>query len=49
VGDRVALTFGLGAQYSRTDKEIPPQQFPAAIFANSGVFPRLLIGAGYSL
>jgi hypothetical protein len=48
VADRIALTFGLGAQYTRTDKSIPPQQFPAAIFANAGVFPRLLVAAGYS-
>jgi hypothetical protein len=48
VADRIALTLGLGAQYSRTDKSIPAQQFPAAVFANAGVFPRLLVAAGYS-
>jgi hypothetical protein len=48
VADCIALTFGLGAQYSRTDKSIPAQQFPAVVFANSGVFPRLLVAAGYS-
>jgi hypothetical protein len=48
VADRIALTLGLGVQYSRTDKSIPAQQFPAAVFANAGVFPRLLVAAGYS-
>jgi hypothetical protein len=48
VADRVALTLGVGVQYSRTDKSIPAQQFPAAVFANEGVFPRLLVAAGYS-
>jgi hypothetical protein len=48
VADRIGLTLGLGAQYSRTDKSIPAQQFPAAVFANAGVFPRLLVAAGYS-
>jgi hypothetical protein len=48
VADRIALTLGLGAQYTRTDKSIPAQQFPAAVFANAGVFPRLLVAAGYS-
>jgi hypothetical protein len=48
VADRIALTLGVGAQYTRTNKTIPEQQFPAAIFANEGVFPRLLLAAGYS-
>jgi len=47
VADRIALTLGLGAQYTRPSHSIPPQQFPAAIYANEGVFPRLLVGVGY--
>lgn len=48
VADRIALTFGAGAEYSATSKTIPPQQFPAAIYANRGLYPRLLFAAGYS-
>jgi hypothetical protein len=47
VADRVAITLGVGAQYSRPSTTIPPQQFPAAIYANAGIFPRLLVGVGY--
>jgi hypothetical protein len=48
VADRIALTFGAGVQYSAPSKSIPAQQFPAAIYANRGVFPRLLLAVGYS-
>jgi hypothetical protein len=44
--DRVSLSLGAGLQIMKTDKPIPPQQFPAKIFASSGVLPRLLISLG---
>jgi hypothetical protein len=44
--DRVSLSLGAGLQVMKTDKPIPPQQFPAKLFANSGLLPRLLISLG---
>jgi hypothetical protein len=49
VTDRVSLSLGGGLQYIATDKTIPPQQFPAKIFANRGVLPRLLFSLGLAL
>ena len=46
VADRVAISFGAGAQYTATDKAIPNQQFPANIYANNGLRPRLLFALG---
>jgi hypothetical protein len=46
VADRVALALGVGAQYTVTDKTIPNQQFPASIYANNGLRPRLLLSLG---
>jgi hypothetical protein len=46
VADRVALTLGGGVQYTLASKSIPNQQLPAAIYANSGVRPRLLASLG---
>jgi len=46
--DNVALTLGSGVQYTKTDKAIPDQQFPAKLFANGGVRPRLLLSVGWS-
>ena len=48
VGDAVAVSLGLGAQYTTTDKSIPPQQFPADVYANSRVFPRALFSIGWA-
>jgi hypothetical protein len=47
VADRIAITLGGGAQYIATSKSIPDQQFPATIYANTGLRPRLLLGLGY--
>jgi len=46
--DNVALTLGGGVQYTKTDKPIPDQQFPAKLFANGGVRPRLLLSVGWA-
>jgi hypothetical protein len=46
VGDRIAVTLGVGAQYTFTSKTIPNQQPPANIYANSGFEPRLLAALG---
>jgi len=46
VADRVALTLGVGAQYTFTSKTIPNQQPPASIYANSGFEPRVLASLG---
>lgn len=46
--DSVALSIGGGVQYTRTDKAIPDQQFPAKFFANGGVRPRFLLSVGWA-
>jgi len=46
--ENVALTLGGGVQYTKTDKPIPDQQFPAKLFANGGVRPRLLLSVGWA-
>jgi len=46
VADRVALTLGGGVQGLWTSSSIPEQQFPARIYANRGVLPRLLFSIG---
>jgi hypothetical protein len=46
VADRVAITLGVGAQYTFTSKTIPNQQPPANIYANSGFEPRVLASLG---
>jgi hypothetical protein len=48
VGDAVAVSLGLGAQYTTTNKSIPAQQFPADAYANSRVFPRALFSIGWA-
>jgi hypothetical protein len=48
VADRIALTLGGGVQYTTTNKSLPNQQLPAAIYANGGVRPRLLVALGYA-
>jgi hypothetical protein len=49
VTDRVSLILGGGLQYLTTDKTIPPQQYPAKIYANKGVLPRVLFSLGLAL
>ncbi len=39
VADRLALSAGAGLQATVTSKSIPNQQFPAELYANSGVRP----------
>jgi len=46
VADRIAVTLGVGAQYTFTSKTIPNQQPPANIYANRGLEPRLLAALG---
>jgi hypothetical protein len=48
VADTVALSLGVGIQYTTPDKSIPSQQFPADIYANSGVWPRALGSIGWA-
>jgi hypothetical protein len=48
IAERFALTLGAGAQYLLISKTIPDQQYPASVFANSGLRPRFLAGLGYS-
>ena len=49
VADRVALGLGGGIQYVTPSKSIPEQQFPAWVYANSRVSPRLLFAVGWAL
>jgi hypothetical protein len=48
LADAVSLSLGAGLQYTTPDRSIPDQQFPADIYANSRVFPRVLAGLGWS-
>ncbi len=48
LADCVALSVGAGLEYSAPSQSIPDQQLPAAIVANSGVRPRLLLSVGYA-
>jgi hypothetical protein len=48
IADRVALGLGAGVQYVMTSTSIPKQQWPASVYANSAVLPRLLASAGYA-
>jgi hypothetical protein len=47
VADRVALGVGAGLQYTATPTSVPAQQFPAELYANAGLRPRLLLSAGW--
>jgi len=49
VADRVSLGLGAGAQVLVTSKTIPDQQFPAKLYGNSGVWPRLVFSIGWAL
>jgi Protein of unknown function (DUF3575) len=46
--DRVSLAVGAGVQYTTPTSSIPPQQFPADVYANSRVFPRALASIGWA-
>jgi Protein of unknown function (DUF3575) len=48
VADRVVLAAGLGLQYTATDKSIPSQEWPANIYANDRLNPRLLLSIGWA-
>jgi hypothetical protein len=48
VADRVVLGAGLGLQYTAMDTSLPNQQFPANLYANSGLYPRLLLSVGWA-
>jgi hypothetical protein len=49
LADAVAVSLGAGVQYTTPSKSIPDQQFPADIYANSHVFPRVLASIGWAL
>ncbi len=49
VADRVSLTLGGGVQALITSRSIPDQQFPAKLYANSGVWPRFVLSIGWAL
>jgi hypothetical protein len=46
VADRIAVSVGAGAEYLATSKSIPNQQLPASLYANGGVWPRVLLAVG---
>jgi hypothetical protein len=48
VGDSVSIALGAGVQGLITSRPIPDQQFPARLYADSGVWPRLLLSIGWS-
>jgi hypothetical protein len=48
VMDTVAVSLGLGAQYTAPDKTIPNQQFPADVYANGKLAPRALASIGWA-
>jgi hypothetical protein len=48
VVDRVAISLGAGAQYLATSTSIPKQQWPAKVYANGAVLPRVLVAIGYA-
>jgi hypothetical protein len=45
--DHLAIALGGGLQYLATSKTIPDQQFPAWIYANNRVSPRVLFAIGW--
>jgi len=48
VADRVVLGLGLGLQYLATSKSLPDQQFPASVYAGTGLRPRFLLFGGWA-
>jgi hypothetical protein len=49
VANKVSLTLGGGVQALVTSRSIPDQQFPAKLYANSGVWPRFMFSIGWAL
>lgn len=49
VASTIAITVGGGAQYTAPTKSIPTQQWPASIYANDGIRPRVLVSLGCAL
>ncbi len=49
VADKVSIALGAGVQGLVTTKSIPPQQFPAKLYATSGVWPRIVFSIGWAL
>jgi hypothetical protein len=49
LGDDVSIALGAGLQYTNTSKKIPPQQYPAEVYANAGLRPRFLFSIGWAL
>jgi hypothetical protein len=47
LADRLALALGGGLQYVAPSKTIPDQQFPAWIYANNRLSPRVLFSIGW--
>jgi hypothetical protein len=48
VADRLVVSLGGGVQVLVQDRSIPPQSFPARLYANGGVLPRLLLSIGWA-
>ncbi|HLZ09840.1 MAG TPA: hypothetical protein VKT80_14715, partial [Chloroflexota bacterium] len=49
IADGFAISLGGGLQYLTTSTTIPDQQFPAKVYANRAVRPRLLLSFGLAL
>jgi hypothetical protein len=48
IADHLLLSAGAGVQYLFQDRTIPPQSFPARLYANGGVLPRVLLSIGWA-
>ncbi len=48
IADSVSLSLGGGVQYVAPTRSIPDQQFPASIYANNRVSPRVLFAVGWA-
>jgi hypothetical protein len=48
VVDKVALTVGAGVQWTNPSTPVPNQQFPADVYANGKVMPRMLASIGWA-
>jgi hypothetical protein len=49
VADHLVVSVGAGVQVLLQDHAIPAQSFPARLYANAGVLPRLLFSLGWAL
>jgi hypothetical protein len=49
IADHLLVSLGAGVQVLLQDRTIPAQSFPARVYANSGVLPRLLLSVGWAL